>query len=300
MARRFNKESYITDASYVIHISELSTITKRSLAELSELLGIVWDEDVIAIPVFGDELASDDYSPPETYIGYDNIEYYNREGFFGTDRRTLMVEGTSSNGSEVIFLRRETTNSAAGQTSVWINGIKYNKTQLVKAARRPGMIDRKIKEGLETEEDLYSDEKSEQRVRDIHKAYYKDIAEYSGEIGPAFKTTYSGYVFRDPIKPQRLSARLRQHERDRTAGLKEMRAHLRQLALLKDAVDSHGSKADQPWETYVEDWEKSATDESKARKEARKKRGIANRNLTHGRDVPVDPKNIKNPDLDWS
>ena len=249
---RFNKEKYITDNSYVIHISEISSATKKNLAQLTENLGIVWDEDAIAIPVHSDEDVS-----TKGWMDEGEVYYSPGEKF----RRSIMVEGSTVDGKEVVYIRRETMSEGAGQTNVWIDGVKYNKSALLRLSRNLGTLEDQI-ESLRTR---FSPEQEELAYR------FYNLEEQGME---------------DTI-------------RDRfDRGRKAVVPKIRTLERMKDLITE--SKPGPSWHSVMDQWAKSATAEARER-EASRRRGGAGPKSDRWYGIPVEGSVLKSKsDLDWS
>ena len=146
----FNKESYLTDYTYSIPRSDLSSRTKTNLYKITQYYGIDWDDEAYAIPV---EYQKD-------YI--EEFRNQSRRGFpprpAAVYRKSYMIEGTTPKGSEVIYFRREGQHTAAGQSYVYVNGVQYLVTEFIQdpATRLGGSI-------LPEETELYTQELFEAR-----------------------------------------------------------------------------------------------------------------------------------------
>ena len=144
----FNKESWLTDLTYSIPVSDLSSRTKTNLYKITQYYGIDWDDVALAIPVQYTESKIEGFrarsrsgypvSPGEVY------------------RKSYMIEGTTPKGSEVIYFRKEGQHPASGQSYIYVNGVKYLVSEFV--------IDpvRRLEPILPEETEMYTQKKFEE------------------------------------------------------------------------------------------------------------------------------------------
>ena len=145
----FNKESWLTDLTYSIPVSDLSSRTKTNLYKITQYYGIDWDDVALAIPVQYTESKIEGFrarsrsgypvSPGEVY------------------RKSYMIEGTTPKGSEVIYFRKEGQHPASGQSYIYVNGVKYLVSEFVQdpTTRWQGHI-------LPEETEIYTQKKFEE------------------------------------------------------------------------------------------------------------------------------------------
>ena len=145
----FNKESWLTDLTYSIPVSDLSSRTKTNLYKITQYYGIDWDDVALAIPVQYDENRIEDFrSRARAGAPVRPSEVY---------RKSYMIEGTTPKGSEVIYFRKEGQHPASGQSYIYVNGVKYLVSEFVQdpTTRWEGHI-------LPEETEIYTQEKFEE------------------------------------------------------------------------------------------------------------------------------------------
>ncbi len=100
MAKRFNKDRYISSDSYTVSVEDLSSRSRQNLQFLRENLSIDFDDQATVIPV--------------------------RQVWSGGEvkglAKSFIIEGIGPDGEEMVFFRKETKSPGAGQTYLYIDG----------------------------------------------------------------------------------------------------------------------------------------------------------------------------------